>query len=56
MDVNLADTDDLLHAAVAVEVMFTKDHTPRPTAAIFTLKQHDIVNNNGMDRAHKTQN
>lgn len=44
MNVNLADTDDLLPAAVAVEVVFTEDHTPRPTAAIFTSKQHDIVN------------
>lgn len=56
MNVNLADTDDLLSAAVAVEVVFTEDHTPRPTAAIFTLKQHDIVNNNRLDRAHRTQN
>lgn len=56
MNVNLADTDDLLPAAVAGEAVFTKDHTPRPTAAIFTLKQHDMVNNNRLDRAQRTPN
>lgn len=32
VDVNFADRHDLLSAAVNVEVMFAKNHTPRPGA------------------------
>ena len=39
MDVNLSDSQDLLSAAVAVEVMFTENDAPLPIAAIFTKKE-----------------
>lgn len=43
MDVNFADTHDLFPATVAVEVVFTKNDTPRPSAAIFKKKRSNMI-------------
>lgn len=43
MDVNTADAHDLLSAIGAVQIMFTEDDTPRPTAAIFQNKANTIL-------------
>lgn len=39
MDVNAVDLNDLLPAAGVVEVMFTKNDTPHPIAAIIIKKK-----------------
>ncbi len=39
MDINIADSPDLLSATVDVEVMFTENDTPRPIAAVFRKKK-----------------
>lgn len=53
MDVNTVDLNDLLPAAGAVEVMFTKNDTPHPIAAILKKKRIDI-HNQGLDVAQIT--
>lgn len=41
MNVNLADGDDLLRAAVAVDVVLAEDHAIVVAASRFAVKQRD---------------
>lgn len=41
MNVNLADGDDLLRAAIAVDVVIAEDHAIGVAASRFAIKQRD---------------